>query len=85
MGRGLVVKAGMQGDICKSSVAVVVQEGIGNPALVAKPGTAHQQHIRKTVIVIVGVGQVEPARHACQAGFVRHFDITAMAVIPEIA
>ncbi len=59
---------GLLGDIVERPVAAVAQERVGEPALLAEPRAAQDEHVEVAVVVVVRMHRVEPADDAGKAG-----------------
>src|SRR5688572_16059236 len=84
-GRMEAQQPGFLGHVCKSSVAVVPQQGFWDSPRFAQPTPAHHPNIEQTVIVVVRLGNIQRAYFTDQTSLARTLRECAIALVAEVA
>src|SRR5215471_6149674 len=70
--------------VSESAIAVIAQQGTGNPALFVEPRSALDPNIEPTIVIVVGLLDVQTAGHAQKSGFGGAFGEMTVAIVMEV-
>jgi len=71
------------GHVRERAVPIVLQQGERLPSQDALPAAAQHQHVGETIVVVIGLQDVQPAQFSRQARFLGALRECAVAIVPE--